>query len=81
MKNLRKLKAEATALAFGIRDGWRQPHQVDWSRNVEHLADASDRVFNIQDLGINLGQFARAGFKSESWTQAFAPFNRIKKEN
>lgn len=77
MYRANSLRAQATALALGLRDGWQQPHEIGWSWNVEHLADASPDVFEIQDLGINLGQFARAQFESEAWTQGFPPFDRV----
>lgn len=76
---INKLKAQATALALGVQDGWQQPHHVDWSTNLDHLADSCDQhhLHEIQDFGINLGQFARAQFRSEAWTQAMPPFHFI----
>lgn len=48
------------AFAYGVRDGWQQPHEVSISRNVEHLDDGTGTVYDDQDRGINLGQMLRA---------------------
>lgn len=64
------------AFLYGFRDGWRQPFEVSVSRNVEHLdnGDLSGvTVYDWQDRGINVGQLARAGRKSETWTKRMWP--------
>lgn len=54
------------AFVLGVRDGWRQPYEVNSSRNVDHLHhDDNGNVFDNQDRGINLGQVLRSPFNHE----------------
>lgn len=55
------------AFLLGIRDGWQQPHEVNYSANVEHLDTGRRDVYEAQDAGINVGQILRAGRRSEAW--------------
>jgi hypothetical protein len=51
------------AFACGVRDGWRQPHDLCWSTNIEHLAVGDDDLLLVQewlDVGINYGQVVRS---------------------
>jgi hypothetical protein len=52
-------RAHVTAYLLGIRDGWRQPYQLDYSTHVEHLSD-DFMVQDTLDAGINLGQWLRS---------------------
>ena len=57
------------AWAYGVRDGWQQPHDLSSSRNVEHLFAKDgdeDGILSAQDRGINLGQILRAGRRSQA---------------
>lgn len=53
------------AFAYGVLDGWKQPHEVSSSRNVEHLDNGSGTVYDDQDRGINLGQMLRSPINYE----------------
>ncbi len=55
-----KIKTNATAFVLGFRDGWTQPHYLNWSTNVEHLPGYDAQTQEWLDRGINLGQRARA---------------------
>lgn len=61
------------AFGYGIIDGWQQPSELNSSRNVDHLCsdDTDSTIFETLDQGINLGQFLRAGFRSESWLRGY----------
>lgn len=48
------------AFLLGVRDGWREPQELCWSRNVEHLVAPGVDVFETQDRGINVGQRLRS---------------------
>ena len=75
------MKRIAQALIAGIRDGWGQPYEINWSTNVEHLISSEsdeDSTLTWQDRGINIGQFAHAGFQSEAWKHGYWPFARIR---
>lgn len=64
------------AVAIGFADGWSQPIELSTSTNVEHLVDPAspeEDVFDLQDRGINLGQIARAGRKSQAWRERWWP--------
>lgn len=69
------------AFLIGVVDGWEQPHAIDYSRNVDHLCkhDCAKKCgHNWQDRGINVGQFLRAGFRSESWRLRYWPFGGVR---
>lgn len=62
------------ALALGFGDGWRQPYDLSTSTNVDHLIapDATeDTVTEWLDRGINLGQVARAGMRSQAYVERY----------
>lgn len=62
------------AWALGVRDGWGQPDELNWSHNVEHLDDGSGRVYGIQDYGATLGQLMRGGHTSQAWREGLPVF-------
>lgn len=74
---MRRALAAVAAFAYGIRDGWRQPHHLSTSRNMDALAEfgRTDEVYNWQDGGINIGQLARAGRKSQAYAERYWPLN------
>jgi hypothetical protein len=59
------MRTHLRAWLLGFRDGWRQPHELVWSRNIEHLPGYNWRVQESQDKGINLGQRLRSPFKHQ----------------
>lgn len=59
------------AYLIGVRDGWGSPHSLGMSTNIDHLLDDYWKVLGVLDSGINLGQFLRAGFKSEAWEEGY----------
>lgn len=69
--------ARLKAYVLGIRDGWEQPYNLSTSANVEHLGGWE--VQNTLDAGINLGQFLRAGVRSQSFTEYGYPFRKADK--
>ena len=78
---MRRALAKARAFLYGLRDGWEQPYVVNSSRNLDHLYDtypgsAEDDLLDVEDRGINVGQFLRAGRRSESYEQGYWPFKR-----
>lgn len=66
------------AFMLGVSDGFSQPYSLTTSHNIDHLStdETYDRVQNTLDLGINIGQFLRAGTSSEAFRERMAPFNR-----
>jgi len=73
--------AKTRAFAYGLRDGWEQPYDVGSSQNLDHLYEtypgaAEDDLLDVQDKGINVGQFLRAGRKAESFENRYWPFVR-----
>lgn len=68
------MKALLKAFAYGVNDGWHQPTYLSTSWNLDHLPGTGDDLYNWQDRGINVGQFIRAGFKSEAWKLGYWPF-------
>lgn len=78
---MRRAIARIRAFCYGLRDGWEQPHEVNSSRNLDHLYDtypgaAEDDLLDIEDRGINVGQFLRAGRRAESYVNGYWPFKR-----
>ena len=67
----RTASGRASAFAYGVADGMAQPYELSTSRNVEDLPGDFWRNQNALDLGINLGQFLRAGRASQSWTEGY----------
>ena len=53
------------AALAGFRDGWSQPHDLSSTASVDW--DVQEWL----DWGANLGQFARAGFRSQSWEERY----------
>lgn len=81
MNTITRLIAKSRAFAYGLRDGWQQPYNVDSSRNLDHLYEtypgaAEDDLLDVQDKGINVGQFLRVGSKAESFQNRYWPFDR-----
>lgn len=60
------------AWMLGIRDGWQQPHDLSTSTNVDHLDTARDGLVQESlDSGINLGQWLRAGHRSQAAREGY----------
>lgn len=57
----------------GLRDGWTQPHELSTSTNVDDWG----AKYETLDRAISVGQFLRAGRRSEAWEQRYWPFSRI----
>lgn len=76
------------AFFVGLGDGWRQPRYLNTSTNVDHLAkvvrpsfeDWDHSVYDYLDRGINIGQFLRAGRKSQAWQEGYWPFHHHLKD-
>lgn len=68
-----KLHKLALAFIYGLQDGWRQPTYLSTSRNVDHLFEGSDRIYEALDSGINIGQLLRAGTRSQTWNEGYWP--------
>lgn len=66
------------AFLSGVKDGFEQPLLVNSSTNLDHLdGDGEMDLYESQDRGVNLGQFLRAGTKSEAWNEGYhIPFIR-----
>ena len=63
----------------GFSDGWSQPHDLSTSTNIDHLRldgddERSQGWIELLDRWINIGQFARAGFRSQPWREGWWPF-------
>lgn len=58
--------ATAQAYRHGVQDGFRQPFNLVWTQNVEHLLDAQPEAQDVLDAGANMGQFLRAGRLSQA---------------
>lgn len=58
----------AQAYLLGVLDGFAQPYFLTSSYNVDEFYDEDDKldIQEIQDRGISLGQFLRAGYKSQA---------------
>lgn len=71
----KRLRSCVTAIIIGLRDGWRQPHQLNWSTNLEYLGDPEHfaRIQDLQDGAISVGQLARAGTSSQAWEEGYWP--------
>lgn len=67
-------RRQGWAFLLGVRDGWREPHDLSTSTNVEHLDDEYGMGQEWLDRGINIGQALRAGHRSQSWQEGFWPF-------
>ena len=73
-------KNERKAFWLGVRDGFTQPYEVSSSPNVEYLDNGVNEVYETLDRGINVGQFIRAGFRSEAWLMGY-PILFIRNKN
>ena len=60
----------------GFGDGWREPHDLSTSTNIDWLLgrDATLQEEIEFERWLNIGQFARAGFRSQPWREGFWPF-------
>ena len=75
---------ELRAFWAGLKDGWRQPYELSTSSNMLYLVNqvfGSDEwveqawiLLEAVDKGASIGQFLRAGTKSESWREGYWPF-------
>lgn len=54
------LRGHAKAWLLGVRDGWRQPHDLSSSINVDHLDSGDGMAQESLDRGANLGQWLRS---------------------
>lgn len=62
---------------IGFRDGWAQPWELVWSRNIEHLTDEDyplPAALEVLDRGINLGQSLRGGHRSQADREGLVPW-------
>lgn len=62
---------------IGFRDGWAQPWDLVWSRNIEHLTTEDYPLpvaMETLDHGINLGQSLRGGHQSQADREGFVPW-------
>jgi hypothetical protein len=61
------MKNRIKAFLLGVGDGWRQPHALGSSTNVDHLAGPGDhgQTQEALDRGINLGQRLRSPLRHE----------------
>jgi hypothetical protein len=66
------------AYLTGLADGWRSPVELVTSTNIDHLVEEGNRwdVHEAQDHGINLGQFLRAGRRSQAHREHGFPLHR-----
>lgn len=65
------------AYYWGFRDGWEQPYELAWSKNIEHLTSDRHDLMAVQealDRGINMGQSLRGGRRSQADREGFVPF-------
>ena len=51
------------AFVLGVGDGWRQPHELRTSTNVDHLGDVQESL----DRGICWGQVLRSPRHHQRW--------------
>ena len=80
MRTIQRLRTVLHVLRMGFIDGWAQPHSLISSWNVSHIETLSeDTALTVLDRGINLGQLARAGTKSEAWQEGYWPVKTLRK--
>lgn len=72
-----RIGSRARVFWSGVRDGFRQPHDLTWSTNVDHVQGVRWDPQEVLDGGINVGQFLRSGFRSQSWRERFWPFKGV----
>lgn len=53
------------AFLYGFRDGWRQPHYLSTTRNVEHLPGEYWINQEALDIGATWGQRVRSPFNHQ----------------
>ena len=80
MRTIQKVRSILHILRMGFSDGWSQPYDLSTSWNVSHIETLSeDTAQELLDRGINLGQLARAGIKSEAWKEGYWPVKTLRK--
>lgn len=80
MRMIQKIRTVLQVLRMGFSDGWSQPYSLNYSWTVSHIETLSENTAQeLLDRGINLGQLARAGIKSEAWREGYWPVKTLRK--
>lgn len=80
MRTIQRLRTVLHVLRMGFTDGWAQPHSLNFSWNVSRIETLSENTAQeLLDRGINLGQLARAGLKSETWQEGYWPVKSVRR--